>query len=208
LHSQVRRLLILRHGQSEWNAEGRWQGWIDVPLTEVGEAQARARGEALAADGVDVTTVFASDLQRARRTAELVAETIGGAIVVDERLRERHGGDWQGHTAAEIDELWPGAREQWRRRELPSPPGAESDEAVLTRFDAALADVINATDSASEAVIVTHGGMLRLVAGRAGVTAANVVENVGGHWFRWDGARLVPDDPLPSLRTDGVTALE
>jgi broad specificity phosphatase PhoE len=200
--------LILRHGQSAWNAEGRWQGWIDVPLTEAGEAQARARAEALAADGIDVGIVYASDLQRAHRTAELIAAAIGAAVVPDERLRERNGGEWQGHTAAEIDERWPGMRELWRGRALHAPPGAESDNTVLARFDAALPDIIDATDPERDAMIVTHGGLLRLVADRAGVSAENVVENVGGHWFRWDGAQLVIEAPLPSLRTDGVAALE
>jgi bisphosphoglycerate-dependent phosphoglycerate mutase family 1 len=204
----VRRLLILRHAQSEWNAEGRWQGWIDVPLTAAGEAQARARGEALAADGIDATAVFASDLQRARRTAELIGEALRASVSTDERFRERHGGEWQGHTAAEIDERWPGMRERWRRRELPAPPGAESDDAVLARFDAALPGVVAATEPAHDALIVTHGGMLRLVADRAGIESRSVAENVGGHWFRWDGTHLVADEPLPSLRTDGVAALE
>jgi bisphosphoglycerate-dependent phosphoglycerate mutase family 1 len=204
----VRRLLILRHGQSEWNAEGRWQGWIDSPLTASGEAQARARGAALAADGIDAATVFASDLQRARRTAELIAEALRARVATDARLRERHGGEWQGHTAAEIDDRWPGMRDQWRRRELHAPPGAETDDVVLARFDAALPHVIAATEPARDALIVTHGGMLRLVADRAGIDSRAVVENVGGHWFRWDGTQLLADEPLPSLRTDGVAALE
>jgi probable phosphoglycerate mutase len=208
LHAAVRRLLLVRHGQSLWNAEGRWQGWLDVPLTADGEAQAQARGEALVAAGIVVPTIFTSDLLRARRTAEIIAAVTGAALVVDERLRERNGGDWQGHTAAEIDERWPGARDQWRRGELHAPPGGESDDEVLARFDAALADVMAATDDEHDALIVTHGGVLRIIAFRAGADASTVVENVGGHWFRHDGAALVGDEPLASLRTDGVTALE
>jgi glucosyl-3-phosphoglycerate phosphatase len=204
----VRRLLILRHGQSEWNAEGRWQGWVDVALTEVGEAQARARGEALAAAGIAAPVVYASDLRRAARTAELIAEAIGARVIADARLRERHGGEWQGHTAAEIDERWPGLREQWRRRELHAPPGAESDDDVLGRFDDALPGIVAATAADHDAVIVTHGGMLRLLANRAGISAENVVENVGGHWFQWRDCLLVADEPLPTLRTDGAAALE
>jgi broad specificity phosphatase PhoE len=203
----VRRLLILRHGQSVWNAERRWQGWIDIPLTEQGEAQARARAAALARDGVDVPVVFASDLQRAHRTAELIAEVLGARVVADERLRERHGGDWQGHTSDEIDERWPGLRERWRSRELHAPPGAESDDEVLARFDLALRDIAAATDD-RDVMFVTHGGILRLVANRAGVDAHDVVENVGGYWFRFDGARLEVEGPVASLHTDGVAALE
>jgi glucosyl-3-phosphoglycerate phosphatase len=205
----VRRLLLLRHGQSAWNAEGRWQGWIDVPLTGVGEAQARARADALAATpGIAVPVVFTSDLQRARQTAEAVAQALGAQLVVEPRLRERSGGDWEGHTAEEIDERWPGMRDAWRRRELHAPPSGESDTHVLARFDEALADIVAVTDADHDAIGVTHGGMLRLVTNRAGVEATNVVENVGGHWFRLDNGLLVADEPLPSLRTDGVAALE
>jgi probable phosphoglycerate mutase len=202
------RLLVVRHGQSAWNAEGRWQGWIDVPLTDLGEAQAHARADALAAGGLAVPVVFASDLARARRTAEVIASTMGARVVTDARFRERNGGDWQGHTAAEIDERWPGLRDQWRRRELHAPPNGEGDDAVLARFDAGLRDVIAQTDGPRDAVLVTHGGLLRLVSVRAGVDAHDVVENVGGYWFRWDGERLGAPQPLPSLHTDGVGALE
>jgi broad specificity phosphatase PhoE len=201
---------VLRHGQSAWNAEGRWQGWIDVPLTDLGEAQARSRAAALAADGVRAPVVFTSDLQRARRTAEIVAAEIDAAVVADPRLRERNGGDWQGHTPVEIDERWPGLRAQWRRRELAAPPGGEGDDVVLGRFDAALADVLANTAADDDAILVTHGGLLRLVAMRAGVPSTDVVENVGGHWFAWDAGagRLIARAALVSLHTDGVAALE
>jgi probable phosphoglycerate mutase len=204
----VRRLLMVRHGQSAWNAEGRWQGWIDVALTPLGEAQAHARGMALAADGIGDAVVYTSDLQRARRTAELIAAALDAPVEVEPRLRERFGGEWQGHTAAEIDERWPGMREQWRRRELHAPPGAESDETVLARVDDALPELVAAAPGDRAIVLVTHGGVLRLVADRAGITAHTVVENVGGHWFEWRDGRLVADVPLPPIETDGAEALE
>jgi probable phosphoglycerate mutase len=204
----VRRLLMLRHGQSAWNAEGRWQGWIDVALTPLGEAQAQARGAALAAGGIGDAVVYTSDLQRARRTAELIAVSLDAAVIVEPRLRERFGGEWQGHTAAEIDERWPGMREQWRRRELHAPPGAESDDTVLTRFDEALPELVATAPAAHTIVLVTHGGVLRLVADRAGVTARGIVENVGGQWFEWRDGTLVATEPLPPIETDGGGALE
>ncbi|MCU1426773.1 MAG: histidine phosphatase [Actinomycetia bacterium] len=198
----------MRHGQSEWNSQQRWQGWIDVPLTALGEAQARARGLELAGGGVDAPVVFASDLVRARRTADIIAEHLGAGVVTDERLRERHGGEWQGHTAAEIDELWPGWRERWGKREVAAPPGGESDDAVLDRFDTALVDVLAATPAEQDAIIVTHGGMLRLLAARTGITSRDVVSNLGGHWFRHDGDTLVADEPLPPLSQDGALKVE
>jgi broad specificity phosphatase PhoE len=188
---------MVRHGQSAWNAEGRWQGWTDVALTPLGEAQAHARGVALAAGGIGDAVVYSSDLQRARRTAELIAAALDATVAIEPRLRERFGGEWQGHTAAEIDERWPGMREQWRRRELHAPPGAESDETVLA-----------AAPGDHAIVLVTHGGVLRLVADRAGITARTVVENVGGHWFEWREGRLVAGAPLPPIETDGAEALE
>jgi probable phosphoglycerate mutase len=199
----VRKVLIVRHGQSEWNAEKRWQGWIDIPLTRAGEAQATARGKSLAQTGVTVPVVFSSDLSRAHRTAELLAAELGARVVTDDRLRERHGGEWQGHTAAEIDERWPGLREQWRLGEA-HPPGAEYDEQVLARFDGALSAIATATSDGYDAIIVTHGGVLRLVSHRSGVDGAAVVENVGGHWFVYTAGALTAGEPLPPLAADGV----
>jgi probable phosphoglycerate mutase len=202
----VRNILIVRHGESAWNAEKRWQGWIDIPLTPAGESQATARGRALAAGGITAPVVFSSDLSRAHRTADLLAAELGARVVTDERLRERHGGIWQGHTAEEIDERWPGMREQWRRGEV-HPPGAEHDEQVLERFDDALRAVADTTSDGVDAIIVTHGGVLRLVSHRSGVDGVRVVENVGGHWFQYETGTLIAGEPLPPLAVDGV-ALE
>src|SRR3954452_11777953 len=79
------RLLLVRHGQSEWNAVGRWQGQADPPLTELGRAQARAAARAIG----ELDAVFSSDLRRARETAEVIAECIGvGPVISDAGLRE------------------------------------------------------------------------------------------------------------------------
>src|SRR5579862_1760237 len=135
----VRDLLIIRHGQSEWNLERRWQGWKDAPLTELGVQQARERAASLADSGFRPVVVHSSDLGRARQTAEIVADALGVPLRLDDGFRERSGGDWEGHTAAEIDQLWPGMRDAWRRGEIHCPPGGETDDVVLERFDAALA---------------------------------------------------------------------
>jgi broad specificity phosphatase PhoE len=105
------RLLIVRHGESEWNREGRWQGWEDIALTAAGEAQARARGIELQTAGHRFAAVYTSDLVRAARTAELLAEAVGApAPVRDPDLRERFGGEWQGRTGDEINAGWPAER--------------------------------------------------------------------------------------------------
>src|SRR5687767_12818211 len=100
------RVLLVRHGQSTWNAEGRWQGWADPPLSELGATQALT-----AANHVEhVDAVVSSDLVRARETAEIIAKALGIAEVEAFRgLRERGAGDWTGLTRPEIEERWPEA---------------------------------------------------------------------------------------------------
>src|SRR5258706_7475435 len=136
-HKQMRRVLIVRHGESEWNREHRWQGWEDIVLTENGVAQARARGTDLQGDGHRFAAIYCSDLVRASRTADLIAEMLDHPPAVRESgLRERFGGEWQGSTSREIDERWPGQRAAWRRGELSAPPGGETDSTVRERLHA------------------------------------------------------------------------
>ena len=132
-------MLIVRHGESLWNVEHRWQGWIDIELTERGEAQARARGRELAEAGHRFSAVASSDLVRAHRTAALLAEALGvQEHLVDEGFRERFGGEWQGLTQHEIEQRYPAERAAWMSGEMPTPPGGETIEAMLERFDAAM----------------------------------------------------------------------
>lgn len=200
----MRRILFVRHGESAWNAEGRWQGWIDAPLTPRGEAQGRARGRAIAAGGARIAAIWTSDLQRARDTAAILGAELGVPVTSNPGLRERHGGDWQGHTGDEIEQRWPGMRAAWWRDEIASPPGGESDAQVLGRVDAALARV-DAESPAGDALVVTHGGVLHMVSRRAGVEREpRIVHNLGGHWFTWSGGTLVAGDALPDLPDDDV----
>ena len=104
------RLLLVRHGESTWNADGRWQGQADPPLSALGEQQ--AADAAAHVDAVDA--VWSSDLARARRTAEIIAHERGVDVRIDARLRERDAGEWQGYTRAEIEERWPGALDSGR----------------------------------------------------------------------------------------------
>ena len=156
----VHRVLVLRHGASTWNAEGRWQGWLDAPLTAEGEMQAAARARELAHNGVNPRVIYTSDLGRARRTAEIIGAHLERPVVPDDGLRERNGGEWQGRTGAEIEAGWPGMRDAWRRGELTAPPGGESDVAVLTRVDAALGralEHVGAGNSSSSRITVCCG---------------------------------------------------
>ncbi|HUI50051.1 MAG TPA: histidine phosphatase family protein [Acidimicrobiia bacterium] len=176
------RVLLIRHGETQWNVEHRWQGWLDVPLNLNGEAQAAARARTLAHESFAPRAIYTSDLQRAGRTAEIIAAHVEAPVISDAGFRERHGGEWQGLTGAEIDERWPGMRAAWRRGELSAPPGGENDTDVLARFDAALTVAL---DHVGDGVvgIVTHHGMARLVATRAGVDVRTIIPNLGGFWF-------------------------
>jgi probable phosphoglycerate mutase len=195
----VRRLLIVRHGESEWNREGRWQGWEDIALTPAGVAQARARAADLRAVGLQFRAVHTSDLIRAARTAELLAEALSApAPLPDPSLRERFGGEWQGHSREEIVARWPREREAWRRGELAAPPGGETDAEVLDRVHEALAR-IDATNPPGPVLIVSHHGVVRLLSSQAGVVVTELIPNLGGRWFDWDGTVLHASEALPAI---------
>ena len=96
-----RRLILIRHGQTTYNATGRMQGHLDTELSELGYEQARAAARLLQDQGV--SKIVASDLIRAKETARVVAEALGVDFSTDARLRETHLGQWQGRTSAEVD---------------------------------------------------------------------------------------------------------
>ena len=192
----VHGLLIIRHGESEWNVEKRWQGWLDAPLTALGEQQARQRAEALAAAGFAPALVLTSDLGRAQQTAAILAGALGAPCRLHSGLRERNGGEWEGSTGSEIDDRWPGMRDAWRLGEITAPPGGEEDSTVLARFDAAMATML-ASDL--PALVVTHHGVLRLVATRAGADVRALIPNLGGYWFTSENGALRSPEPLDVL---------
>lgn len=172
-HGPVTRLLALRHGESEWNAVGRWQGQEDPPLTETGLLQAVTAGEQLGT----FDAVWASPLQRAAHTAAVIAEAIGvGPVQTHPGLMEAAFGPWQGLTVKEIEAGWPGYLAEHRR-----PEGAESHEQVTARALAALRDIAEATPG-GEVLVVAHAGLIRtLCRTLAGLDVR--FPNLGGAWF-------------------------
>ncbi|MDQ1373706.1 MAG: 2,3-bisphosphoglycerate-dependent phosphoglycerate mutase, partial [Actinomycetota bacterium] len=153
-------LLIVRHGESEWNAAGRWQGWADPPLSPKGEDQATAAAVELA--GLRLEAIAASDLQRARRTAEIItAELELGDVHVDVGLRERNVGDFSGLTRHEIEARWPGMLAEWRSGRAQQAPGGEGPE-FLERVLAAL-DRVADRFAGQRVLVVAHGGLIRTV---------------------------------------------
>ncbi|MGH9132956.1 MAG: histidine phosphatase family protein, partial [Ilumatobacteraceae bacterium] len=192
MHTPERSLLLIRHGQSEWNAIKRWQGIADSPLTDLGRRQAAAIGRSLAAGGEALfSTIASSDLTRASDTAAIIADELGlTEVASDERLREADAGPWQGMTPAEIAEGWPGFLEAHRR-----PDGFETAESVVARAIAACTAIIRGIegDRGRSAIAVTHSGLIRALRRHLGA-ADESVPNLGGVWvdLRADELHLGP----------------
>jgi probable phosphoglycerate mutase len=181
------RLLLLRHGESVWNAAGRWQGWADPPLSAEGEHQAREAGRLLAGSGF--TAVASSDLHRARRTAELAATGMGlDWVHVEPGLREYHVGEWSGLTRAEIEARWPGWIDDWRQGRLVATPGGEARGDFQARITRAVAAV--AARLADQTVLViTHGGVIGTLERALGAPSRRLA-HLGGRWIEVSGRGL------------------
>lgn len=197
-------LLLIRHGQTTWNAEGRWQGWADTPLSDLGEQQARDAAAHLA--GLGLTRVGSSDLSRARRTAELLATGlgIGGALVVEPDLRERDVGAFSGKTIDELLVEFPDCFEVGTRRLLQVPDG-ESDEALWERVAPAVLGLAERYCDDS-LLLVSHGGVIRTIERHVGVDPGPSLPNLGGRWFTVEDGRLVPGERFVPVEADLVTA--
>ncbi len=155
-----RRLILLRHGQTAWNAEGRAQGHSDVELDETGHRQAAHVAPALAA--VAPTFVWSSDLARSRQTGEYVAKEAGLDLRLDERLRECHLGERTGLTMAEYAAAHPEEYRAFRAGRYDVVPGGETTPQVVARVSSCLADALTATESGECGVLVGHGGALKV----------------------------------------------
>jgi probable phosphoglycerate mutase len=165
----TRRLLLVRHGVTDWNREGRFQGHLDPPLSAAGRAETRllARRLAAAADEWPVRIV-SSPLARAAATARILAAALGqpgpgaGDVVLDDRLMEIGQGAWEGRTHRELAVEDARRYATWRRHAGRLPPGGESIRHALTRVRAAFDELT--ADDASPICVVSHGGTLRLAA--------------------------------------------
>jgi broad specificity phosphatase PhoE len=192
----VRRLMIWRHGRTEWNATGRFQGQLDPPLDDVGRAQAARTAPYLAAALQNVEAVLvSSDLRRAVDTAAELAPLVGAAVQVDERLREHSLGSWEGLTRDEVAEQHPAQYHDWLAGRPVPGRGGEAQADVAARALAAVADL----PPAPAAVLVTHGGTAaRLVEALLGVGPGHrrLFGPLGNcHWselsFQGEGWRLM-----------------
>jgi probable phosphoglycerate mutase len=161
---RIRRLVMLRHGQTEYNAGSRMQGQLDTELSDLGREQAAAAAEVLAKR--QPVLIVSSDLQRALDTANALGERSGLPVLVDERLRETHLGDWQGLTHLEVDAAAPGARLAWRDNARWAPHGGESRVDVAARSMPLVAELIvqqgewGLDEPDRPMVLVAHGGLI------------------------------------------------
>lgn len=155
------RICMIRHGETAWNAEGRVQGQTDVPLSAVGEAQARRVRAALA--GERFVALYASDLSRVRQTAAPAAALLGLPVQLEPRLRERHYGKFETLTYAEARERLPQDYARFKAKELDYDfGGGESLRTFQKRAVACVADIAGRHAGAS-VLVFTHGGVLEMV---------------------------------------------
>lgn len=164
----VRRLILLRHGQTDFNAQNRMQGQLDTDLSDEGHDQARRAAAALAVR--TPRAIWTSDLKRARATADALARATGVPVTVDDRLRETFLGEWQGLTHIDVDAAMPGARRKWRDDASWAPPGGESRVNVAERAVPIIGDLLEVlpdwgSGDAPDApvILVAHGGVIAAV---------------------------------------------
>ena len=170
------KLLLVRHGQSEWNAMGRWQGKANPPLTDLGKEQALIAAKKLP----NFSILASSDLVRARETAEIFAKAHdkdSNDILIEPQVQERDAGEFSGLTRDEIDKKFPGylAQNRW-------PSGWEPDDVLIKRLREGLGRIITASTESDSIVVVTHGGCIYALEILLGEEYRRI-SNLGGRWF-------------------------
>ena len=179
-------LLLIRHGQSTWNAEGRWQGQADPPLSDFGRWQATTAATALG----QLDVIVSSPQRRALETAVIIGDGLGvGPVHVVEDLRERLAGPWSGLTGPEIEASWPGWIGDGRR-----PEGYEPDAPLAARTRAAL-DAVAGEFPGATVLVVCHGGVIRTLEATLGI-ADGRIPNLAGRVLHHDGRCMRPGERL------------
>jgi alpha-ribazole phosphatase len=156
------RLILVRHGETGWLAQGRYQGQRQVPLSELGRRQVATLAGRLA--GERIQAVWSSDLLRARQTAEAIATPLALPLRLETRLREIHFGVWEGLTFEEIRQIDPTVVDSMQRDPLHfTPPGGESLTRLASRVQSLLADLDAQRADEVVLALVSHGGPLRVL---------------------------------------------
>jgi broad specificity phosphatase PhoE len=167
----VTQLLIVRHGETDWNRDRRFQGHADPPLNDAGREQARALADELVGERIDF--VYTSDLVRAHETAEIVAARLGADVVARSELREIDVGDWEGLTWPEIEERHPEGARSWHEHGHGWKSGETYDQ-LGERIIAALRRIA-ADHPAQRVLVVGHGGTVRVT--RAFIEGSSVADS-------------------------------
>ncbi len=194
----ARRLLLLRHGQTTYNATRRMQGQMDTELSAEGIAQAERVAAHLGRHERGIRRIVSSDLRRAADTAEVAGRVLGVDVERDPRLRETRLGVWQGRTHGEIDEEYPGQRATWRHDATWAPPGGETRIEVAARMRSVVEDLL-ADDSwpGSTVLLVAHGGAIAAL-------TASLLDVPVSHYTMFNGLRNTAWVELTAMpRPDG-----
>ena len=182
----ITRICMVRHGETAWNAEGRVQGQLDIPLNDTGRTQARATAEALA--GRDFTAIYCSDLMRVRQTAEPSARRLALPVVFMAELRERHYGMFETLTYVEVREKFPAEYARFRDKDPDFDfNGGESLRSFNERSLKAVGELIE-RHQGEQILVFTHGGVLEMVyrhARAVGLSSPRDFEipNAGINWI-------------------------
>lgn len=156
----MKRVFLVRHGETDWNRDGRFQGKMDIPLNSLGEQQAEAAAKALGK--ADIDRMVSSPLSRAAKTAQAAASWTGLDIDMHCGFQEIDHGHWEGHTADEVDKLWPGMLGTWHSApEKVTMPGGEGLEDVQTRSWKALEDVL--AGPGERVAIFSHDAVIKVI---------------------------------------------
>ena len=170
------RLVLVRHGVTDWNREGRWQGRLDPPLSEDGRAEARLVAARLAGDPeLRPVRIVTSTLGRASQTAELIGQGVGVRVEPDDRLVEIGAGEWEGRTHADLEATDGDRYRAWRSQASDArPPGGEALEDAIGRVRDLLTEVRDGPGP-WPTLLVSHGGILRVL--------ANLLFDLPGAWM-------------------------
>ncbi|GAB6280372.1 MAG: histidine phosphatase family protein [Thermovirga sp.] len=156
----MKHIFLIRHGETDWNREGRFQGKMDIPLNALGRKQAEAAAKALESAAID--RVVSSSLSRAADTANASAALLGLAVEIMDGFREIDHGLWEGHTAEEVEKIWPGMLATWHSHpETVTMPEGETLKDVQARASAALEDVI--AGSGNRVAIFSHDAVIKVL---------------------------------------------
>lgn len=210
-------ILLIRHGETDWNAERRLQGHLDIALNAEGVRQAQALGQALRGESLDA--IFASDLGRARQTAQAIAAGRGIEVQIDAGLRERCYGAFEGLRHTDIRERYPDAHAAWQAREIDArmPPGERLAE-TLREFSArAVAAVVGlaVAHNLRRIALVSHGGLLECICREArGIGWAAPrdfdIRNASINRLHWNGnaLRVLEWGNIAHLRQDVLDEID